>query len=126
MNKLQTIIFVIAGLSIFPLGWYLITGFTIDPDLDDAHEFEDSQYKLGRIINTRYNDESVDPYQRIEALEDEVVGYLREIEKLREIIYSLRKNPSAEPQNEGSHLGAFRAPEGLDDSTSSKDSGECS
>ena len=85
--------------------WLLDTFLiSLDKDLADAHNYDESQEHLRNVITESRFHEIVDPYVRINALENEVHGYLIQIEKLKEVIFSYRQNPSSVPQNGESDL----------------------
>ena len=80
---------IVGILALFFLMW-LCEHFGWGDDLDGARSFNKEQEHLSKIITDQsFNEEVVDPYERISALENENHGYLVQIEKLKEEVFSL-------------------------------------
>lgn len=82
----------LVGVAVFLLACWLLDTFLIslDKDLADAHNYDESQEHLRNVITESRFHEIVDPYVRINALENEIHGYLVLIEQLKEFIFGLQ------------------------------------
>ena len=90
---------------------------SLDRDLAQAHNFDESQEHLRNIITDgAFNNEQVDPYIRIDVLENEIHGLYSQLEEAKEIIYSLRHIRHSEPQNGESDLRGTGHSSPIDDS----------
>ena len=78
----------------FILVWGLEKILPNHSDLEGAHDFVDEEYVAHEIALHHYSSEIVDPYLRIESLENECHGYLIEIEQLKNVIYSSKDETS--------------------------------
>ena len=83
--------------------WGLEKFLPSNEDLAGAHDFVDDEH-VAQIALHHYSPEIVDPYLRIESLENECHGYLIQIEQLKNALYSYRHIPAAILQNGGSDL----------------------
>ena len=117
----------LVGVAVFLFACWLLDTFLIslDKDLADAHNYDESQEHLRNVITESRFHEIVDPYVRINALENEVHGYLVQIEQLKEVIFSHRQNLSSVHQHGESGLGGAVTTEGLNHSSPIDDSQDC-